>query len=66
MHNIDKHMEIDLKNYEDDAKNHAYVENLSHIDPSDAKQFLDIGVDVEENARIGTFIQKDKSVIHCK
>lgn len=66
MHNIDKHMEINLKNYEDDAENHAYVENLSRIEPSDAKQLLDIGVDVEENARIGTFIQKDKSVIHCK
>ncbi|UCD32980.1 MAG: SufD family Fe-S cluster assembly protein [Desulfobacterales bacterium] len=66
MHNIDNQKEISLKNYEDDAKHHAYVECLSHINPSDAKQLLDIGVDVEENARVGTFIQKDKSVIHCK
>lgn len=63
---IGGHMEIDLKDYDDDAKHHAYVENLSHIEPSDARQLLDIGVDVAENDRIGTFIQKDKSVIHCK
>ena len=65
MHKIDKNMEINLEKYEADAKTHAYVENLSQIDPSDASQLLDIGVDVDENARIGTYIQKDKSVIHC-
>ena len=66
MRHIDSNIEIDLKDYDDDAKHHAYVESLSHIEPSDAKQLLDIGVDIEENDRIGTFIQKDNSVIHCK
>ncbi|MBW2644358.1 MAG: SufD family Fe-S cluster assembly protein, partial [Deltaproteobacteria bacterium] len=36
------------------------------IESTDARQLLDVGVDIDENARIGTYIQKDKSVIHCK
>ena len=66
MFKLDKSLEVDLENYESDAKDHEYVEKLSQIEPSDAKHLLDVGVDVSENARIGTFIQKDKSVIHCK
>jgi len=62
----DKTLDIKLKDYKLDAKDHAYVEKLSQIDSTDAKQFLGVGVDIDENARTGTFIQKDKSVIHCK
>ena len=62
----DNVLDINIENYNIDAKNHAYVEKLSQIESTDAKQFLDVGIDIDENARIGTFIQKDKSVIHCK
>jgi Fe-S cluster assembly scaffold protein SufB len=62
----DKAFDINLENYKVDAKDHAYVEKLSQIESTDAKQFLDVGVDIDENDRAGTFIQKDKSVIHCK
>jgi len=62
----DNVLDINIENYNVDAKDHAYVEKLSQIEPTDAKQLLDVGVDIDENARIGTFIQKDKSVIHCK
>jgi len=62
----DKALDINLENYKVDAKDHAYVEKLSQIDSTDAMQFLDVGVDIDENDRAGTFIQKDKSVIHCK
>ena len=55
----DKDLDISLEGYEVDAKEHAYVENLSQIESSDAKQLLDVGVDTGENDRIGTFIQKD-------
>lgn len=58
--------DIDLKDYDADAKEHGYLEKLSHVESSDAKRFLDVGVDVDENDRSGTFIVKDKSVIHCK
>ena len=62
----DNVLDINIENYNVDAKDHAYVEKLSQIEPTDAKQFLDVGIDIDENARIGTFIQKDKSVIHCE
>jgi len=62
----DNVLDINIENYNVDAKDHAYVEKLSQIEPTDAKQLLDVGVDIDEHDRIGTFIQKDKSVIHCK
>jgi len=62
----DNVLDITIENYNVDAKDHAYVEKLSQIEATDAKQLLDVGVDIEEHDRIGTFIQKDKSVIHCK
>ncbi len=62
----DNVFDITIENYNFDAKDHAYVEKLSQIEPTDAKQLLDVGVDIDEHDRIGTFIQKDKSVVHCK
>jgi Fe-S cluster assembly scaffold protein SufB len=62
----DNVLDITIENYNVDAKDHAYVEKLSQIEATDAKQLLDVGVDIDEHDRIGTFIQKDKSVIHCK
>ena len=56
--------EIDLNRYQVEADNHAYVENLADIASEEADQFLDVGVDTEALARAGTFIQKDRSVIH--
>ena len=61
-----KALDINIENYKVDAKDHSYVEKLSQIESTDARQLLDVGVDIHENARIGTFIQKDNSVIHCK
>jgi Fe-S cluster assembly scaffold protein SufB len=62
----DNALDVNLGDYKVDAKNHDYVEKLSQIDATEAEQFLDVGVDTGENARAGTFIQKDKSIIHCK
>lgn len=59
-------LDVNIETYNADAADHAYVEKLSQIEPADARQFLDVGIDIHEKARIGTFIQKDKSVIHCK
>lgn len=62
----DNFLDINIENYNVDATDHVYVDKLSQIESTDAKQFLDVGIDIDEKARIGTFIQKDKSVIHCK
>lgn len=57
---------IDLAQYREDAENHKYVEQLAEIGGDDARKFLDVGIDTLEKERSGTFIQKDRSVIHCQ
>ncbi len=56
---------VDPERYETDAADHEYVEELSRIAPADAKRFLEVGVDTKETDRSGTFIVKDRSVVHC-
>jgi Fe-S cluster assembly scaffold protein SufB len=56
--------EVDLNQYQVEADPHAYVESLADIASEDANQFMDVGVDTGAQARAGTFIQKDRSVIH--
>ncbi len=63
---VDKTHAIDLHDYTVDAEKYAYVEQLSDVDPKEAAQFLNVGIDTDEHARAGTFIQKDHSIIHCK
>lgn len=52
--------------FNEDAPDHPYVEDLRTIDATDARQFLNVGVDTGEADRGGTFLQMDQSVIHCK
>ncbi|MCP4110497.1 MAG: SufD family Fe-S cluster assembly protein [Desulfobacteraceae bacterium] len=58
--------DINLEDYDADADSHTYIEKLSQIEQTDARQMLNVGVDTDESGRIGTFIQKDQSVVHCK
>lgn len=57
---------VDVNRYRDDAAPHAYLPELDRMDAGDARQFLNVGVDPSESGRGGSFIQKDRSVIHCK
>ncbi len=66
MHDIGNDFEVNLDNYQNETEEHEYIDELSRIDSSDADKLLDVGVDTKETGRAGTFIQKDKSVIHCK
>lgn len=59
-------LELNLKDYLADTDEHDYVGDLSTIEDHDAQKLLNVGVDIAEAGRAGTFIQKDKSVIHCK
>jgi hypothetical protein len=56
---------VDLKKYQLDAEAHGYVRDLATIGTADAAKFLDVGIDTRQNGRAGTFIQKDRSVIHA-
>jgi len=43
-----KALDINIENYKVDAKDHSYVEKLSQIESTDARQLLDVGVDIHE------------------
>lgn len=58
--------DVDLKQYTDQLEAHPYIEDLAEVDAIDTEQMLKVGVDTREKERIGTFIQKDSSVLHCK
>jgi Fe-S cluster assembly scaffold protein SufB len=64
--NQDSKTDIALENYNSEAEAHSYLDRLEMIEPTDARQWLDVGVDTNESCRAGTFIQKDSSVIHSK
>ncbi len=55
---------VDLDQYQVETEDHDYVEDLSQIESVDARQFLDVGIDTHASQRAGTFIQKDRSVLH--
>jgi Fe-S cluster assembly scaffold protein SufB len=57
---------VNLGLYRDDADPHAYLSELNRMDVEDAQQLLNVGVDPSENDRSGSFIQMDRSVVHCK
>ena len=57
---------IDLSEYIMDTQECGYVDELDAIEADDKEKLLDVGIDTEELNRLGTFIQKNKSVVHCK
>jgi Fe-S cluster assembly scaffold protein SufB len=63
---LDINLEIDLKDYQSEAPVHEYIDDLSVVEPADKSHWLNVGVDIKEADRAGTFIQKDCSVIHSR
>lgn len=56
---------VDMKKYKTSADNHSYVNDLNGIKNEESESFLNVGIDMSEAGRSGTFIQKDASIIHC-
>lgn len=56
---------VDMKKYKTSADSHSYVDDLNGIKNEEAESFLNVGIDMSEAGRSGTFIQKDASIIHC-
>jgi Fe-S cluster assembly scaffold protein SufB len=65
MSDVEK-IRVNLKSYRNDAVAHDYLPELSRMDAEDAQQLLNVGVDPSESGRSGSFIQMDRSVVHCK
>lgn len=57
---------VDPESYDTDADAHDYVPELTRVEAADAGKWLDVGIDPLEKERAGTFIQKDRSVVHCR
>ncbi|MBE0466207.1 MAG: SufD family Fe-S cluster assembly protein [Candidatus Desulforudis sp.] len=51
--------------FRQEAPKHAYLDVLETIDQLDRERMLQTGVVIQEADRIGTFLQKDHSVVHC-
>ena len=57
---------IDFKQYPAEAETHDYLNDLGQVAPADAGKFLEVGVSTGAEDRAGTFIQMDRSVVHCR
>ena len=65
MRDVDQNL-VDFNRYDPRAEDHAYVEDLTKLPPEDARKLLDVGVSTGDGDRAGTFLQMDRSVVHCK
>jgi len=66
MFELEEIKDVNLEDFQSDVEDHDYIEDLSRIESHDAREFINVGVDTAETGRAGTFIQKDKSVVHCR
>jgi Fe-S cluster assembly scaffold protein SufB len=58
--------DLDLSKYREKASEHPQLDDLSQLSPEDQKVLLMSGVDPSGKERLGSFFQKDHSVIHCR
>ena len=65
MHDVKGLPQVDLAQYEADADDHAYLTRLDSLPSADIGKLLDVGIDPAESGRIGSFVQMDRSVVHC-
>jgi len=59
--------DINLSEFDDAPSQHSYLaeEDLCSLPMADQNQLLMAGLDVREEERGGTYLQKDTDVIHC-
>jgi len=56
--------DLNLNQFIHSSDEHHYLDQLSQVESDDARRFLDVGIDTQNDSP-ATFIQKDHSVIHC-
>jgi len=56
--------DLDLEKYKPVSGSHDYIEDLSRVGTNESQRWLNVGIDVSENNRAATFIQKDNSVVY--
>ncbi len=58
--------DLDLSIYREKASEHPQLDDLSQLSPEDQKVLLMSGIDPSGKERVGSFFQKDHTVIHCR
>jgi len=57
--------DIDLDSFYSEAVHHDYIDDLGALSEADKKQMILSGLDFKERERSGSFVQKDRSVLHA-
>ncbi len=58
--------DLDLSKYRETAAEHPQLDDLSQLSSEDQKVLLMSGVDPSGKERVGSFFQKDHTVVHCR
>ncbi len=57
--------DVDLNTFTAEPVDHPYMQDLTQMPKEDKDRMLQAGVDVKEEIRSGTYIQKDTAVLHA-
>ena len=57
--------DIDLDAFSHETRGHPYQDDPSAFSRVEQEQMLKAGVDITGKNQVGTFVQKDLSVVHC-
>lgn len=57
--------DVDLNTFTAEPVDHPYMQDLSRMPEEDKLRLIQTGIDVKEEIRSGTYIQKDTAVLHA-
>lgn len=58
--------DLDLQQFQRQAQDWSYDENYQNFDPSEKEHLLRAGIELTDEDHAGTFLQADRSIMHCK
>jgi hypothetical protein len=58
--------DLDLQQFERQAQEWSYDENYQSFDPQEKDHLLRAGIELTDEDHAGTFLQADRSIMHCK
>ena len=58
--------DLDLKQFQRQAEDWSYDENYQNFDAREKEHLLRAGIELTDEDHAGTFLQADRSIMHCK
>jgi uncharacterized protein len=58
--------DLDLNQFERQAQDWSYDEHYEHFDAQEKEHLLRAGIELTDEDHAGTFLQADRSIMHCK